>query len=80
MKFAIECHAAEDWAEPEHSTGYVYGCYDDAAWAAHDWIRLQVESGMDPGYVGATVISDERDEWDNPVVEEDFTATQLGLG
>lgn len=78
MNYAIDFYKGDDWSEPVDRTGYDY----DLPWAIceiSNWLLMHLDAGHSPDFLGATLTSFDRDEHDEPLVEETFTARNLGL-
>lgn len=82
MRYAIDIHATEDWGDGPvnwDANGYDFEDYDEACQEATRLMRAQILAGANPEWVGAYVISDERNPAsDDPVVEELITPFALG--
>lgn len=77
MKYAIEIYDGDDWGDgPEYESGYEFHSLNGALIEIR---RRMSQFDCGTGWVGARVVSDFKDEWDSPLVEETLTPAAFGL-
>ncbi len=80
MPFALDLYTTADWGDgPTFQSGYIYSNTEQALNDGVELFHRWAAAGTPLDVLGFEVISQERDEWDSPVVEETFTARRLGL-
>ncbi len=78
MRYAIDFYEGDDWGEPADQTDYDYDL-PDAICEITNWLLMEIDRGSSPDLIGATLVSEDRDDNDEPLVEETFTPRNLGL-